>query len=98
MTFAAGQTQAFVEVMIIDDSVYETQECFMAMLELLPGSSGVQLGQQSRANAVIADNDGMSKSIKNRLGLAWSIVQANECLLVSPNPSHIHNLPLPPME
>ena len=44
--------------MIIDDNVYETQECFMAVLELPTGSTGVQLGQQSQANVVLFDDDG----------------------------------------
>ena len=43
-----------------NDNVYETEECFMAVLGLPAGSSGVQLGQQSQANAMIFDDDGMS--------------------------------------
>ena len=61
VTFAAGESERFVEVGIIDDNVYETQECFMAVLELPAGSNGVQLGQQSQANAIIFDDDGTSK-------------------------------------
>lgn len=61
VTFAAGESEAFIEVGLIDDDVYETQECFMAVLSLPAGSSGVQIGQQSQANAIIFDNDGTLK-------------------------------------
>ena len=61
VTFAAGESERFVEVMIINDNVYETQECFMAVLELPTGSTGVQLGQQSQANVVLFDDDGTRK-------------------------------------
>ena len=46
---------------LIDDNVYETQECFMAVLSLPAGSTGVQIGQQSQANAIIFDDDGTLK-------------------------------------
>ena len=68
VTFGAGEIESFVEVLLIDDNVYETQECFMAVLGLLPGSSGIQLGQQSQANVVILDDDGILLFISH-LGL-----------------------------
>ena len=43
---------------MIEENVYETQECFSAVLELPTGSTGVQLGQQSQANVVLFDDDG----------------------------------------
>ena len=43
---------------LIDDNVYETQECFTAVLSLPAGSTGVQIGQQSLAKAIIFDDDG----------------------------------------
>jgi hypothetical protein len=61
VTFAAGESEAFVEVALLDDNVYETQECFMAELGLPDGSSGIQIGQQSQANAIIFDDDGTLK-------------------------------------
>ena len=60
VTFTAGDSERFIEAVLIDDNVYETEECFMAVLGLPAGSSGVQLGQQSQANAMIFDDDGMS--------------------------------------
>ena len=60
VTFATGDSERFVEVALINDNVYETTEYFMAVLELPAGSSGVQLGQQSQANAMIFDDDGIS--------------------------------------
>ena len=41
--------------------MYETQECFMAVLSLPAGSTGVQIGQQSQAKAIIFDDDGTLK-------------------------------------
>ena len=64
MTFAAGDTEELVEVVIINDSVYEGEEEFEAFLELQAGSSGVALGQQTVASATIQDDDGM-KIISN---------------------------------
>ena len=61
VTFAAGESEAFVEVGLINDDVYETQEFFMAVLSLPAGSTGVQIGQQSQANAIISDDDGTLK-------------------------------------
>ena len=44
-------------------STYETQECFTAVLSLSAGSTGIQIGQQSQANAIILnfDDDGTLK-------------------------------------
>ena len=60
VTFGTGDSERFVEVALINDNVYETAECFMAVLGLPAGSSGVQLGQQSQTNAMIFDDDGIS--------------------------------------
>ena len=60
VTFTTGDSERFIEVVLINDNVYETEECFMAVLGLPAGSSGVQLGQQSQANAMIFDDDGTS--------------------------------------
>ena len=48
-----------MEVMIVNDNVFEGDEEFGAVLELQPGSSGVILGQQSTATAAIQDDDGI---------------------------------------
>ena len=58
VTFAAGDSEEFVEVQIINDGVHEGEEQFEAFLELQPGGSGVVLGQQSTATATIQDDDG----------------------------------------
>ena len=58
VTFGAGESEAFVEVGLIDDNLYETQECFTAVLSLPAGSTDVQIGQQSLAKAIIFDDDG----------------------------------------
>lgn len=58
VTFAAGDTEELVEVVIINDSVYEGEEEFEAFLELQAGSSGVALGLQTVASATIQDDDG----------------------------------------
>ena len=59
VTFPAGDTEESVEVVIINDSVYEGEEQFEAFLELQAGSSGVALGQQTVASATIQDDDGI---------------------------------------
>ena len=56
--FAVGESEQFVEVMIANDNVYEGTEQFQATLTLQPGSTGVVLGQQSQADAIIQDDDG----------------------------------------
>lgn len=48
--------------MIVDDSVFENEEQFGAMLELPAGSSGVILGPQRTATANIQDDDGTQLS------------------------------------
>lgn len=58
VTFAAGDAEELVEVVIINDSVYEGEEEFEAFLELQAGSSGVVLGLQTVASATIQDDDG----------------------------------------
>lgn len=58
VTFTAGDTEELVEVVIINDSVYEGEEEFEAFLELQAGSSGVALGLQTVASATIQDDDG----------------------------------------
>ena len=60
MTFTAGDTEELVEVMIINDNVYEGEEQFEAFLDLQSGSSGVALGQQTMATATIQDDDGIA--------------------------------------
>ena len=46
-----------MEVMLVNDNVYEGTEQFQATLALQPGSTGVVLGQQSQADAIIQDDD-----------------------------------------
>ena len=60
MTFTAGDTEELVEVMIINDNVYEGEEQFEAFLDLQSGSSGVALSQQTMATATIQDDDGIA--------------------------------------
>ena len=57
VTFAVGESERFVEVMIVDDSVLEGDEVFGAVLSLQPGSSGVVLGAANEAAATIEDDD-----------------------------------------
>lgn len=59
VTFTAGETEQFVEVLLVDDNVVEGEEVFSATLTLPAGSSGVALGQNSEATATITDDDGM---------------------------------------
>lgn len=56
--FEAGDSEELVEVAIINDGVYEGEEQFEGLLELQSGSSGVELGQQTLATAIIRDDDG----------------------------------------
>ena len=44
--------------MVVDDSAFEGEEQFEAILELPVGSSGVILGPQATAMASIQDDDG----------------------------------------
>lgn len=59
VTFEAGESEQFVEVMIVNDSVFEGEEQFGATLALQPQSSGIVLGSQSEASATIQDDDRM---------------------------------------
>lgn len=59
VTFQAGDSEEFVEVLILNDDVFEGDEQFEGILELQPGSSGAVLGQQTVATATIQDDDGI---------------------------------------
>lgn len=58
VTFSAGDNEEFVEVMIINDAIYEEEEQFQGILELQSGTTGVVLGLQTVATATIQDDDG----------------------------------------
>ena len=55
--FAAGTTEQFLEVMLVDDNIVEGVEEFEGVLSLAPGSTGVVLGMD-QATATIQDDDG----------------------------------------
>ena len=74
MTFAAGETEQLVEVMIIDDQNYEGEEQFQGILELQSGSSGVVLGTQTTADATIQDDDGKNAFHSKRVPFYDSII------------------------
>lgn len=57
VTFLAGETEQFVEVMLLDDVIFEGEESFTAVLSLQSGSTGVILGPESQATASISDFD-----------------------------------------
>ena len=60
VTFAAGETEQFVDVMLLDNDVVEGEQMFQGLLVLPAGSVGVILGADE-ATASISDNDGNSE-------------------------------------
>ena len=55
--------------MIVDDSVLEGDEVFVAVLSLQPGSSGVVLGAANEATATIEDDDSKQRANETILKL-----------------------------
>jgi hypothetical protein len=56
VTFGPSETIKFVMVPITEDNVFEGEESFTATLSLVPGSSGVEIGQQGTATTTIVDD------------------------------------------
>ena len=55
VTFGPSETIKFVMVPITEDNVFEGEESFTVTLSLVPGSSGVEIGQQGTATTTIVD-------------------------------------------
>ena len=55
VTFAPSETVKTVIVTIQGDNVFEGEESFTASLSLVPGSTGVEIGQQDSATISIMD-------------------------------------------
>ena len=58
VTFSAEEEEKEVEVSIQQDGVSEGVETFTAILSVLPGATGLQIGDQGEATATIIDSDG----------------------------------------
>ena len=58
VTFSAEEEEKEVEVSIQQDGVSEGVETFTAILSVLPGATGLQIGDQGQATATIIDSDG----------------------------------------
>ena len=55
--FASGETSNVFTVTIINDTIAESNESFEVFLKLLPGSTGVTIGQPSVATGIIIDDE-----------------------------------------
>ena len=62
ITFDSGEINQVFDVSIINDSVAEREESFEVFLKLIPGSSGVVIGEPSVANGIIFDDEILSKT------------------------------------
>ena len=55
VTFTPSETVKIVMILIKDDNVFEGEESFTASLSPVPGSTGVEIGQQGTATTIIMD-------------------------------------------
>ncbi len=67
VTFAPSETVQGVNVVIIDDQIFEDDEQFRGVLSLDPSSVRVGLGANDVASATIADDDGGFDRIKSNI-------------------------------
>jgi len=58
LVFAANEAMQFVNVTILEDSVFEGMESFSLRFVVPAEESGVAVGEEGMANVRIADNDG----------------------------------------
>ena len=61
ITFDSGEVSSIFAVNIINDSIAESEESFEVFLKLIPGSSGVVIGEPSVATGTIFDDEIPSK-------------------------------------
>ena len=57
IVFVSGETSNVFTVTIINDTIAESNELFEVFLKLLPGSTGVAIGQPSIATGIIVDDE-----------------------------------------
>ena len=55
-TFAAGQTESFISVTVLDDAIAEQVESIQAVLT--NPSDGLSIGGDNTATVTVTDNDG----------------------------------------
>ena len=58
VTFDLGEEEQFVNISIIDDTIFERTEMFIGVIQFLDGPSNVEL-QQNVITITIVDNDSM---------------------------------------
>ena len=63
LVFTANETLQFVNITILDDSVFEGMEIFSLRVMVPAEERGVAVGQRGVANVRIADNDGKNHTL-----------------------------------